>query len=396
MQYHSNRSARPKFNCAFAAVTKLVDEICETLPKAAGHLYRHLLMDRPFGLPFEFQITDFKASINSREKPYCPYWIKQCFTKLCNLNLITVIKDYGRGCYKLVTNHPNFSLKNDNETLKTPNESSKKPPSNPDAAVDLLYNNRESQTPTTHPVCDFKICKEEELILRNEITNELDQLKINSQIYQEKSQDKKIDCEDQNIPATSLDNDKDIQGLEQYKEFLQDYHKNAPDKDQLIAQDLVAAASINFSADLPDQPGIDLEIKKIELEPLLDEADGLGVKMHPQMLKFICQFSVREISQALKILRGSSPRNPTGFLRKALTDCWVTGKNDDRRNDDYKIKEEIPEPTDDELAQLKQLKADCQIKDFYQQSTGLGDGSKIWVVDHNKGTCYWNKFLKTD
>ena len=59
---------------------------------------------------------------------------------------------------------------------------------------------------------------------------------------------------------------------------------------------------------------------------LLKEAQSLGVKLNPQIIKFLLSVPIECFEKGLKVLKSSSQKktvkNPAGFIRKAITEGW--------------------------------------------------------------------------
>ena len=61
-------------------------------------------------------------------------------------------------------------------------------------------------------------------------------------------------------------------------------------------------------------------------EALLQQAEDLGVKLNPQLIKFLLSVPIESFKKGLDVLKSSSKKkkiqNPAGFIRKAVAEGW--------------------------------------------------------------------------
>lgn len=69
---------------------------------------------------------------------------------------------------------------------------------------------------------------------------------------------------------------------------------------------------------------------------LLDLAEDLGVKLNPQLTKFLLETTIEDLKRGLKVLReqrrNGQVKSPAGLLRKAISEKWIPSEDEKSNN----------------------------------------------------------------
>ena len=292
----------------FARITEEHDCFAFSLPPCARLLYRFLLRMRPAGTPLEFELSDFQSwTGKNRYKAYCLKWIKQGLTRLRDLGLVEIVKQYSSKCFKLITYHPehfssNSGKKTSNFGKKTSNfgkKTSKKETSNPNDCVPSNRELREQQTePTHHPVVVENKILEKPIILKKE----------NSDL----GSDRQSVCEKPKPETINLSEPK-----------LEIVNLSEPKPETINLSEPEVDSSESISAPAETEPKNEINRKA---DDQLDQINELGVRLNPVLAKLVRMTSSEIVAKAIeaykKYKHQKSIKNPAGFIRQAITEGW--------------------------------------------------------------------------